>query len=121
MTATQSLPIERQQNRSALEAGSFFDQTVTETSLHTLPTVPFLLLQKQRPGRKAWSTPSDPYPHNSYGDQIREKPKNGIRVFFQNVKGLTYTQSGDDYNYYLSSMISYSIDVFGMAETNFVF
>lgn len=118
MTAPPSLPIERQQNRSELEAGSLFDQTVAEHSLHTLPTAPLLLLQKQRPGRKAWSTPSDPHPHNSYGDTIREKPKNGIRVFFQNVKGLSHSTGLEDYNYYMSSLKAYDVDVAGLAETN---
>ena len=38
--------------------------------------------------------------------------------FFQNVKGLTYSSSGDDYEYYLQNLKNLQVDVAGMAETN---
>lgn len=86
--------------------------------LHTLPTSPILLLPTHRPGRKQWSHPIDPNPHKSYGDNIREKPKHSLRIFFQNVKGFSYSSSFDDYKYYFSSLKAYGVDIAGLAETN---
>ena len=40
--------------------------------------------------------------HSSYEASIHERDPSSIRVFFQNVKGLTYTSTGEDYAYYLS-------------------
>ena len=53
----------------------------------------------------------------TYGNAICKDPGT-VRFLFQNVKGLTHLASGDDYNYYMSSMASYDVDCFGMAETN---
>lgn len=89
------------------------------THMHrTLPTSPILLFPKSRPGRKAWSTPSDPSPNVSYGDTIREKSQHALRIFFQNVKGLTYSTGFEDYHYYMLSLKAYGIDIAGLAETN---
>ena len=54
----------------------------------------------------------------SYGDSIHHKQANACRIFFQNVKGLTYSASGDDYEYYLHNLKMLQVDVTGMAETN---
>ena len=112
-----STPDVRQEN--LVEFSTFNSQEhLAVNQLHTLPTSPILLLPRSRPGRKIWSSPSDPFPHNSYGDTIREKPKHGFRVFFQNVKGVSYSTGLEDNNYYVSSLKAYSIDISGLAETN---
>ena len=77
-----------------------------------------LLFSKNRPGRLINRKASDPDANVTFGDSIIYKAPGTSRFMFQNVKGLSYNQSGDDYNYFLSSMLSFSIDVFGMAETN---
>ncbi|KAI2496031.1 hypothetical protein MHU86_18504 [Fragilaria crotonensis] len=77
-----------------------------------------LLFATKRPGRLHTRKSCDDAANSTFGDAIVYKAPDTTRFMFQNVKGLTYNQSGDDYNYYLSSMISYSIDVFGMTETN---
>ncbi|KAI2490409.1 hypothetical protein MHU86_24165 [Fragilaria crotonensis] len=77
-----------------------------------------LLFATKRPGRLHTRKSCDDAANSTFGETIVYKAPDTTRFMFQNVKGLTYNQSGDDYNYYLSSMISYSIDVFGMAETN---
>lgn len=88
------------------------------SSTYTLPTSSILLLPKRRPGRNVWSSPIDPHPHTHFGNTIREKPKNGIRVFFQNVNGLSQSSDFADYKYYLSCLSAYDIDIAGLAETN---
>lgn len=88
------------------------------SDMHTLPTSPFLLLPRTRPGRKQWSTPMDPSPNDSCGDNIREKPKHCLRIFFQNVKGLSHSDGFEDYKYYFSSLQANGVDISGLAETN---
>jgi hypothetical protein len=39
-------------------------------------------------------------------------------LFFQNVKGLTYSTSVEDYRHYLSCLQAYAVDIAGLAETN---
>jgi hypothetical protein len=41
-----------------------------------------------------------------------------MRVFFQNIKGLSHSPSRDDYDYYLAHLNDLEIDVAGLAETN---
>ena len=81
-------------------------------------TSQILLFPSTRPGRITRRKTSDSQANVTFGDAIIYKAKGSTRVMFQNVKGLTFNQTGDDYNYYMSSMGSYSIDIFGMAETN---
>jgi hypothetical protein len=51
-------------------------------------------------------------------DSIQLRDPSTTRIFFQNVKGLTYTATGEDYGYYLASVSSIGADITGMAETN---
>ena len=81
-------------------------------------TSQILLFPSTRPGRMIQRKTSDPQANVTFGDAIIYKATGSTRVMFQNVKGLTFNPTGDDYNYYMSSMGSYSIDIFGMAETN---
>ncbi len=79
---------------------------------------PVLLFQSRRPGRLSTRKSGDSEALLSYGDAITYKEPDTTRFLFQNVKGLTYTSTCDDYRYFLSAMQSYSVDVYGMAETN---
>lgn len=83
-----------------------------------IPTSKVLLFPKSRPGRLHVRRSLDSQSDVTYGDAITYKAPGTTRFMFQNVKGLTYDQAGEDYNYYLSSMSSFAVDVFGMAETN---
>ena len=76
----------------------------TTTAISTSPRPNPTIL---RPGRNA-----------SYGDSIHERHDSTIRIFFQNVKGLTYSATGEDYGYYLSCVSSLGADIIVMAETN---
>ena len=83
-----------------------------------IPMSQVLLFPRYRPGRLTHRIQGDKAANVTYGDAIVYKDPKTIRFMFQNVKGLTYSSSGEDYKYFLSSMLSYSVDVFGMAETN---
>ncbi|KAI2499477.1 hypothetical protein MHU86_14997 [Fragilaria crotonensis] len=54
----------------------------------------------------------------SYGNQVHNRDPQHIRIFFQNVKGLTYSSTGQDYDYYLSCRSTIDSDITGMAEAN---
>ena len=71
-----------------------------------------------RPGRSTLRQTPNIDLHSSYGDSIHAREPSSIRVFFQNVKGLTYSHTGEDYAYYLSCTASMGADIIGMAETN---
>ena len=84
-----------------------------------IPAGNFLHFNRQRPrGFLNIRQRGDPLAVNRYGDEIFFKDPKSTRIMFQNVKGLTYTTSTEDYRYYLQGMSSYSADIFGMAETN---
>ena len=85
----------------------------------SLPSISLLSLPRQRPQRRSWDYPINPNPTTSYGDTIIQKFPHSIRIFFQNVHGLTHSAGLEDYKYYLQSTKSYhDIDIAGMAETN---
>ena len=54
----------------------------------------------------------------NYGDDIHNKAEGTVRIYFQNVKGLTHSESGEDYEYYLSNLKLIQVDIAGLAETN---
>ncbi|KAI2512852.1 hypothetical protein MHU86_1641 [Fragilaria crotonensis] len=86
-----------------------------------IPRIPvscILLLPPVRPKRQTRLRPSDEFPEIPYGDPIIQKRPESTRLFFQNVKGLTHTSSGEDYGYYMACMAAYQVDIFGLAETN---
>ena len=90
-------------------------------SISTIPPVSasrLLSLPSLRLGRKSRSDPLDIHSPRSFGDSIRLKAPDSIRIFFQNVKGLTHTTTKDDYRYYLSCIQGYDIDIVGLSETN---
>ena len=88
------------------------------TSLPPVSASRLLSFPSYRPGRRSRSVPLDPSPTQSYGDSIRFKAPNTIRIFFQNVKGLTHSTTMEDYRYYLSCIQGYDIDIAGLSETN---
>ena len=55
-----------------------------------------------RPGRNPFRQAHDLDLQESYGDSHYDCAPNTIRIFFQNVKGLTYSSTGEDYAYYLA-------------------
>ena len=84
----------------------------------TIPLSPILNRPRVRPRRTMRTTSIDTSPEKTYGDVILQKAPNSTRLFFQNVKGLTHTTCSADYNYYMSCMRAYQVDVVGLAETN---
>jgi hypothetical protein len=85
--------------------------TATSTSPRPNPTI-------LRPGRNAFRQTNEIDLNTSYGNSIHERHESTIRIFFQNVRGLTYSATGEDYGYYLSCVSSLGADIIGMAETN---
>jgi hypothetical protein len=72
-----------------------------------------------RPGRKLDRTNSDPQALKHYGTPITANhDKKQIRIFFQNIKGISYSPTGEDYDYLFSSLDSIAVDIAGFAETN---
>ena len=77
-------------------------------------TIPML-----RPNRTAFRISSNPHPTKTYGHPIQgSKGDNHMRILFQNIKGLSHTNSQADYDYYLHQFRDLHIDVAGLAETN---
>jgi hypothetical protein len=81
-------------------------------------TNPTNIIQTKRPGRKFHTPHIDIDLDRAYGRPWTEKADTDLRIYFQNVKGLTYSATGEDYNYYLSSIRPLQTDIVGMAETN---
>ena len=64
-------------------------------------------------------TTLDDNPGASYGSSIqRTKQEHCLRIFFQNIKGLSHTHSREDYIYYLDQFRDLQVDIAGLAETN---
>ena len=90
-------------------------------SLSTVPHIPasrLLSIPSQRPGRKLRTATIDPYPSTSYGDPVTHEVEGSVRLFFQNVHGLTHSTTLEDYRYYLQCTQGLSVDVLGLSETN---
>jgi hypothetical protein len=78
-----------------------------------------LLLSSSRPGRLQSRRQIDPTATQSFGDALIYKAPGSLRIFLQNVKGLTYSTGVEDYKYYIvSQMAAFSVDCFGLVETN---
>ena len=83
-----------------------------------IPVSQVLLFPSKRSGRILHRKSLDTVAHISFGDPIIYKDPLSTRFMFQNVKGMTYSTGCEDYKYFLSAMMSYSVDLYGMAETN---
>ena len=88
-----------------------------DPSLPVIPIAPIMCIPS-RPGRRSRKNPVDQHPSRSYGDPIIQKTPDAIRLFFQNVKGLSSNAGSEDYRYYLNCLQSLQVDIAGMAETN---
>ena len=86
----------------------------------SVPVIPVgrILLNPSRPCRRSRQKPLDPEPTKSYGDPIIQKAESTVRLFFQNVKGLSASPGSEDYRYYLNCLQSFQVDFAGLAETN---
>ena len=86
----------------------------------SIPVIPIssILNHPTRPRRRSRQTPLDPAPTTSFGDPIIQKSESTIRLFFQNVKGLSSSSGSEDYRYYMSCLQSLQVDFAGLAETN---
>jgi hypothetical protein len=90
-----------------------------DPSIPLVPASRLLSIPSTRPGRRFRTNPIDPSPaNNSYGDPIIQKVTGSIRIFFQNVKGLTHTSTSEDYKYYFQCLQGLEVDLFGLSETN---
>ena len=86
----------------------------------SIPLLPLsqLMDRNKRKGRKFWESPMDPQPMKSFGDSVIQKSAGSLRLFFQNVKGLSSSAGSEDYRYYLDCLQSLQVDVAGLSETN---
>jgi hypothetical protein len=76
-------------------------------------------ISNTRPNRIPQRTTLDDNPGASYGSSIqRTKQEHCLRIFFQNIKGLSHTHSREDYIYYLDQFRDLQVDIAGLAETN---
>ena len=50
-----------------------------------------------RPGRHRVASPQDSFHLHAFGDNVHQKDAQSTRIYFQNVKGLTYSPSGEDF------------------------
>ena len=89
---------------SQYRTGSLSDTT-------SLPTSSLLSLPRRRPNRQIWENPTDPQPTTSFGDSVIQKSSQSIRIFFQNVHGLSHSTGLEDYKYYFQSPKAYHIDI----------
>ena len=71
-----------------------------------------------RPGRIHSASPQDVAHSQAFGDDVYHKDAQITRIFYQNVKGLTYSSSGEDFKYCLDSLQSLQTDIAGLSETN---
>ena len=104
--ATQRISRHRYRNKP-------IDPSIPSLSASTLLSIP-----SSRPGRRTRSTPLDMNVHQHYGDAVIQKGQSTTRLFFQNVNGLTYTSTMEDYRYYMSCLQAYDVDIVGLSETN---
>jgi hypothetical protein len=72
-----------------------------------------------RPSRILNRKHEDPFASASYGISIHKpKPEHALRVYFQNIKGLSHSTNSEDYRYVLQQLDAIKVDISGLAETN---
>ena len=81
-------------------------------------TTPQTRIPQNRPGRIPFRKSQTIDIERSYGSRVTDRSPSCIRVFFQNTKGLSYSATGEDYNYYMTCTKALGADIIGMAETN---
>lgn len=76
-------------------------------------------IPNSRPSRIPQRKNGDPFALASYGTSIHQtKAHPDMRIFFQNVKGLSHSTNGEDYRYVMQHLAELQVDICGMAETN---
>ena len=70
-----------------------------------------------RPGRNRNASPADLKHRHLFGDDVFFKDSTHTRIFFQNVKGLTFSTSCEDFKYCLDTL-HLQMDLVGLSETN---
>jgi hypothetical protein len=86
-------------NDNAPSQTSHITTTPTNATNQTIPN----LRPGRRHNRKSTNININININSAYGDSHLVRDKNEIRIFFQNVKGLTYSHTGEDHNYYMMS------------------
>lgn len=56
--------------------------------------------------------------YHSFGGDPDNKAPTALRLFYQQIHGLTYTPTGEDYDYVHGTMDAMKVDVLGLSETN---
>jgi hypothetical protein len=110
-------------NVTASQSTSSRAHSSTYRNLPINPSVPVIpvgifLLIPSRPRRRSRQKSLNPEPTKSYGNPIIQKADSTVRLFFQNVKGLSSSYGSEDYRYYLNCLQSFQVDFAGLAETN---
>ena len=78
-----------------------------------------LQIVNNRPNRIPFRRHEDPHVLRSYGDSITNaKQPRTIRIYFQNIKGLSYTTTREDSKYVFNHLANLQVDIAGLAETN---
>ena len=76
-------------------------------------------IYNSRPHRIKFRKNEDIYALNSYGTPIhRTKDTRSLRIYFQNIKGLSFRTDHDDYSYVMTNLADIQADIIGLAETN---
>ena len=110
-----SMPLRR---LSTLISSSRYRNLPIDPSLPVIP-ISQILCNPNRPGRKSVRQNAlDLEPTRSFGDPIIQKAPDSVRIFFQNVKGLSSSACNEDYRYYLNCLQSLQVDIAGLAKTN---
>ena len=112
-------PAQRQATSQATTGTSTNDPTNTASHSQSPQHSPMEpIFMTRRPGRRIVTKQTHEDIARTFGDSIHLRNENHIRIFFQNVKGLSYTATGEDYEYYIASTTDIGADIVGMAETN---
>ena len=97
-------------------------QQIPHHAINDLPPTtsqPKTRIMNTRPNRIPARNSLDCHPAVSYGSPIRlKKQEHCLRIFFQNIKGLSHNHSREDYDYYLDHFRALQVDIAGLAETN---
>ena len=76
-------------------------------------------IPNNRPNRIKYRTTEDTFATSYFGDSIyATKQPSSLRIFFQNIKGMSHSKTIEDYKYLATSLEEIHVDISGLAETN---
>ena len=104
--------------KNDLTAQRIYHGISLDPSVPIIPASTLLSIPSYRPRRNPCQKALDPFPEKSYGESIIQKTPGHIRLFFQNVKGLSSSSGKEDYRYYMHCLKSLQVDIAGLSETN---